>query len=146
MIHFAKLEKSPRLRRLLAYLIERGPEGATTREITLNAEIMAVGTSISELRANGCLINCHFQGRTIEGSSVFRYVLISFEHISEGAKSIDFIKPFFTERAYPTNINTLPNHPFASKNFICPFFYSTTSNSQKSSNNKSFNNTSNLEF
>lgn len=77
MIHFAKLEKSPRLRRLLAYLIERGQEGATTREITLNAEIMAVNTAIAELRANGCLINCHFQERTIEGSSVFRYRLIS---------------------------------------------------------------------
>jgi hypothetical protein len=75
IIHFAKIEKSPRLRRLLAYLLECGENGATTREINNDASIMAVSTAVAELRLNGFVIDCHFQGRTVQGSSVFRYVL-----------------------------------------------------------------------
>jgi hypothetical protein len=82
-IHYSKLEKSPRLRRLLAYLIECGESGATTREINTDASIMAVSTAVAELRLNGFVIDCHFQGRTIQGSSVFRYVLAPLDSDTE---------------------------------------------------------------
>ena len=75
-IHYAKLEKSPRLQRMLDFLRERGHRGATTREIIECADICAVGTSADELRCNGFNVTCDFEGQTISKSKIFRYRLI----------------------------------------------------------------------
>jgi hypothetical protein len=109
-IHYAKIQKSPRLRRLLEFMIECGSQGATTKEIDRKAEIMAVGTAIGELRRNGCEINCHFQGRTLQGSSVFRYVLISMTpELKKFALSLD---PNFCNSASIKQINNSSNMVF----------------------------------
>lgn len=55
MIHAAKPENSDRLKRVLDVL-KKGR--ATTREILFLANVCAVNTCISELRANGFNIEC----------------------------------------------------------------------------------------
>lgn len=74
-IHFARLEKSPRLQRLLAFLRDCGQAGATTREIIDGADVCAVNSAVCELNRQGFKITCVMEGRTYEGSSVFRYRL-----------------------------------------------------------------------
>lgn len=51
MIHFARLENSDRLRRVLKMLLDG--RWHSTRDIMLQADVCAVSTTISELRANG---------------------------------------------------------------------------------------------
>jgi hypothetical protein len=72
-MHFAKLDKSARLRRVLIFLRLRGKQGATTFEIITQARVAAVSPAISELRANGFGIDCH-QERDGD-AKVFRYKL-----------------------------------------------------------------------
>ncbi|MCK4306443.1 MAG: hypothetical protein KAY24_19535 [Candidatus Eisenbacteria sp.] len=60
-IHYAKLETSPRLQRMLKLLCTG--ERFTTRDIVMQAEIMAVGTAASELRANGIQVQCKAEGQ-----------------------------------------------------------------------------------
>lgn len=62
MLHAAKLDRSERLQGLLAYLRLCGERGATTRDIVLNAHVMAVSTAVSELRANGHPVFCLREG------------------------------------------------------------------------------------
>ena len=79
-IHAARLAGSPRLQRLLAYLRDRGGQGATTREIIEGAGICAVNSAIDELRANGIHIApAVCEGRGPGGGMVYRY------RISEGS-------------------------------------------------------------
>ena len=61
MIHYAKLESSKRLQRVLA-LLKRGGWG-TTREIDRLADVCAVSTAITELRRNGLNILCQPAGQ-----------------------------------------------------------------------------------
>lgn len=74
-IHAAKLEASPRLQRVLAFLKARGSAGATTREIVVECDVCAVNSIIDELRENGVLIACRAAGRTQDGANVYRYSL-----------------------------------------------------------------------
>jgi hypothetical protein len=60
-IHAARLERSPRLQRLLAFLNDKQWHG--TREIMLNADICAVNTAIAELRANRIDVDTRCVGR-----------------------------------------------------------------------------------
>ncbi len=60
-IHAARLETSPRLQRVLA-LLERGGR-YSTRDIVMQAEVMAVNSAISELRANGITVHSECVGR-----------------------------------------------------------------------------------
>ncbi len=76
MIHFAKLDASPRLQRMLAFLRERGPSGATGREIAVECETLNPATQASELRRNGFNIECSYERTTEGGRSVHRYRLI----------------------------------------------------------------------
>ena len=69
-MHYAKLENSDRLRRVLAFLRSRGSRGATTREIVQGANVLACNTVIDEIRANGFDIEC-----VQEGQGLFRYTL-----------------------------------------------------------------------
>jgi hypothetical protein len=70
MIHFARIESSDRLRRLLNFLELRGSNGATTWEIVTECRITSPPTAISELRHNGYDVVA-----TEVGRKVFRYVL-----------------------------------------------------------------------
>lgn len=54
-MHNAKLEKSARLQRVLG-LLRNGPK--TTMEIQRRANVCAVGTIISEIRANSIPVKC----------------------------------------------------------------------------------------
>lgn len=60
-MHYARLEKSPRLQRLLAVL--QNGYWHSTRELILRANICAVNSTIAELRANGFEIECRQVGR-----------------------------------------------------------------------------------
>lgn len=67
-IHFAKLDKSPRLQRVLSCL-RVSPQ--TTRDLVFNADVCAVNTAIQELRMNGYNITC-----TPIAKGVYKYELI----------------------------------------------------------------------
>ena len=56
MMHAAKLDSSPRLRRVHE-LLKSGKE-YSTKEIMLLADVCAVNSCIAELRANGKSISC----------------------------------------------------------------------------------------
>lgn len=56
MIRFARLESSPRLQRLHAFLSQGGWH--TTREINWGAEVQAVNSAVCELRQQGFDIRC----------------------------------------------------------------------------------------
>ena len=72
--HYAKLENSPRLQRLLMFL--SGGREATTMDIVKGANITAVNSAIHELRRNGVGVRCR---QLREGDSrVFTYQLEEF--------------------------------------------------------------------
>jgi hypothetical protein len=74
-INYAKYENSPRLQRLVALLKAAGKIGATTRDMSLGAEIFAASTAVTELRRNGFVIR-RIQERTTERkANVHRYFL-----------------------------------------------------------------------
>ncbi len=70
-MHFAKLNKSARLQRVLNLLGDYQPH--TTREIIRNADVCAVNSIIAELRANGEQIRC-----TAVKKGVYEYQLLVF--------------------------------------------------------------------
>jgi hypothetical protein len=74
-INYAKLESSPRLQRLLALLKAAGKHGATTREISLGAEIFAASTAVKELRMNGFTIRRIHERTTERKANIHRYFL-----------------------------------------------------------------------
>jgi hypothetical protein len=65
---------SPRLQRVLQALKDY-PNGLTTREITIAADVVAVSACIAEIRSGGVPITCDYEGRTKSGAAVFRYKL-----------------------------------------------------------------------
>lgn len=77
MMHVAKLENSKRLQAILDLLRERGPKGATTREISETTGALNPATEVSALRHNGFSVSCEYQGRTETGSKVYRYWLVA---------------------------------------------------------------------
>ncbi len=74
-MHAARLDRSPRLQRVLAALQAAGPGGITTRELSRAAEVYAAGTFVSELRKNGVQIACAMERTTADGARVYRYRL-----------------------------------------------------------------------
>lgn len=72
MIHYAKIENSPRLQRTLAVLQSGKP--ATTLEIMMYARVCAVNSIISELRRNGFEID----SRPVKGGGgIWEYQLVA---------------------------------------------------------------------
>jgi len=55
-IHFGKIDKSPRLQRVLGVLRDGLPH--TTRDIMVRADVCAVNSCTAELRAQGLDIQC----------------------------------------------------------------------------------------
>lgn len=75
IMHAANVEKSPRLQAVLTMLRRRGSAGATGRELALAAEVLNPSGAVSELRANGFVIDCVEEPSTRKGRRVFRFVL-----------------------------------------------------------------------
>lgn len=75
-MHAAKLEKSPRLQGILAFLRERGARGATGWEILEKFQVMNPGTEVSALRQNGIQVDCKQERVTETGRKVYRYTLV----------------------------------------------------------------------
>lgn len=69
IIHYARIENSDRLRRVLAVLSDGQPH--STLEIIREAEVCAVNSAVAELRMNGFRIECRQVGR-----ERFEYTLI----------------------------------------------------------------------
>jgi len=76
-MHAAKLENSPRLQRVLAFLRRNGP--ATTLQICQACTVCAVNSIIDELRANGYTIMC----QAVKGQrGVYQYELMEASQLS----------------------------------------------------------------
>lgn len=60
-MHYARLEHSPRLQRLLAVLRQGG--WYSTRDLVKMAEVMNISTAADELRENGFDIPCERRGQ-----------------------------------------------------------------------------------
>ena len=73
IMHHARLENSPRLKKLLAALSDG--QWHSTAELSHRCHNYAVGTSISELRANGKLIEAKHVRAEISGQRWFEYQL-----------------------------------------------------------------------
>jgi hypothetical protein len=72
--HHGNLE-SPRLKKLLDFLRQRGTIGATPFDMIANCGTTRPTSDISELRANGVAIDCEFERHTETERKVFRYRL-----------------------------------------------------------------------
>ena len=72
--HHSSLE-SPRIQKLLAFLKERGQQGATTMEIAVNCASTRPASDVSELRACGIEVQTDFVGTNANGRKVFKYSL-----------------------------------------------------------------------
>jgi len=57
-MHYARVENSPRLQRVLAVLQEANSRRLSTRDIIERAHVCAVNSSIAELRENGIDVHC----------------------------------------------------------------------------------------
>ena len=72
-LHAARLDRSDRLRRVLSVLEDGGEH--STLEIALRAEVCAVSSAVSELRANGRRIVCRRTVAPATGNPVWLYRL-----------------------------------------------------------------------
>lgn len=68
-MHAARISRSPRLQRCLSAL-RKHPEGISTRDLIIEANICAVSSVVAELRVNGADIECE-QRKTPEGRGFF---------------------------------------------------------------------------
>jgi len=75
MMHYARLDHSPRLQRFLK-LLQDGKRHSTMDVISC-ARICAVNSAAAELRANGIDVECNFRGLTDTGERVYEYHLPS---------------------------------------------------------------------
>jgi hypothetical protein len=73
--HYAKIAKSKRLQKLLAYLKRQGKYGATTLSLADELKSTAISTDCSELRRNGYDVKCSYIRTTGEGRRVHLYTL-----------------------------------------------------------------------
>ena len=69
----AKLERSPKMQAMLAFLRDRGAHGATSIELAQRFNLVAVATEVSALRHNGIAVDCEYEGETETGRRVYRY-------------------------------------------------------------------------
>ena len=77
-MHAAKLENSPRLQRIVAFLRLRGATGATGAELFRECGVLNPGTYASEInrQAQEFRIVCRYDGTAESGARVYRYTLI----------------------------------------------------------------------
>ena len=72
--HHSTLD-SPRLAKLLAFLRERGAQGATTLEICQHCCSTRASSDVSEARANGVKFVEKYEGQNENGRRITRYFL-----------------------------------------------------------------------
>jgi hypothetical protein len=72
-MHAADPARSFRLYRALDYIKSCGHFGCTTAELQAHTGSMAPGTDVSEIRQNGYLIACDYEGKTKHGRRIYRY-------------------------------------------------------------------------
>ena len=70
-MHAGRIEKSARLQRVHAFLADG--RWHSTRDVMVGANVCAVNSCVSELRANGVAIEC--QQQMVLGARVFYYRL-----------------------------------------------------------------------
>ena len=69
-----RIHAATRLTRVLRVLRDGRPH--TTRELIKQAEVCAVNTCVSEMRALGYVIECRSQGHDGHGAHVYAYQLV----------------------------------------------------------------------
>lgn len=69
---------SPRIAKLLAFLKERGKQGATSIEISDVCCTPRSASDVSELRANGIGVTCRHESTSEAGRRIYRYTLDEF--------------------------------------------------------------------
>ena len=74
-MHYAKLASSPRLQRVHAFLSD-GLEHSTL-ELALGARIVNPGTYVSELRAQGAVVECRQTRSEFRGERVWLYKMVT---------------------------------------------------------------------
>ncbi len=75
-MHAGKVATSPKLQRILAFLRERGAQGATSLEITQACGTCAAATDVSALRHNGYAIDCERDQTHDPARRVWRYRIL----------------------------------------------------------------------
>lgn len=75
-IHAGRVETSKRLNRVRDFLAKRGSTGATTRDIVMECQVMAVSAVVAELRQNGIEVQCEHERRSEGGAQIYRYRLV----------------------------------------------------------------------
>jgi len=81
--HFARVSKSPALQAILAYLQTNATRWVSTLDITLATKALNVASYISQLRANGYAVDCHYQRTTETKSKIYVYRLRPAEYKSK---------------------------------------------------------------
>ena len=71
MIHKADIKSSLRLQKFVDFV--RDHPWATTKEIGDATNIEAVGTTASEVRANGIVVECKYSHTNENGSRIYKY-------------------------------------------------------------------------
>lgn len=72
----AKIDKSPRLQRIVKFLSDNKPH--TTMAIQIACRVVSVATCISELKKNGLNITTTYKNTNIDGAKVYDYQLLAF--------------------------------------------------------------------
>lgn len=80
-MHYGCVDKSPRLKAILGFLMSRGLGGATTVEIHDICGALNPATEVSAIRHQGYSIDCKYEGRGATGSKIYRYTLIQPAHV-----------------------------------------------------------------
>ena len=72
--HHAQAD-SDRIQRIVNALREAGQAGLTTIQLNYNCGSTRASSDVSEARACGYPIQCHYQGQTESGRKIYRYTL-----------------------------------------------------------------------
>lgn len=73
--HHANLKSSPRLKRLFSYLRSHG--WCSMPVLARYARTLNVGSSVAELRSNGCVVDHRYRGKTETKASKSQYKLVA---------------------------------------------------------------------
>lgn len=72
-MHAAKVEKSYRLTRVLMAIKKRRILGISSWDLMQEAQTVAPGTCVSELRKAGHIIHCKSETNPLTGTRIYRY-------------------------------------------------------------------------
>ena len=87
-IHKINLDSSASVQRVRNFLRKCGERGATTAEIAEATGLMSVSTWLSHLKHNGIPYEKRYEGRTANGSQIYRYFLRERARYDEGGQGL----------------------------------------------------------